>query len=487
MYHFGNYYPYTAQYITPYTTTPYPDYLQYGQYGLYGQQTSNAYPYMTTSNASLYTPQYYPDATTRLSLMLQMNGIQPEQPQQQVSIPIEPVTPILELEDKEPLEHVNPSDFNKLNTNHELSETEIEDILNNIDEEHIEKKTDKHFEPFFKESSDLDESLNENVKPTSKVVSMYCINCGKHNHLYKDCLDPVKSYGLICFYPSLISPESYTKGKKTKKNLTDKIQKDKTLSKYELQQQHEIKTADTHYLYKIIMVQRKNTIGIVEFIRGKYDITIPLEDLKKYVIKLFDMTTFEEKHVLETCDNFDEIRKHLGLSRHYYFRNEYDESKKKYEYIKSLNFGQQGNGIQQLLKLSLITRTTPEWGLPKGRKNQSETEVDCAIREFIEETGIDEKYIKIYKNVKPLREIYKGVNNIVYEHIYYIATLDTSTDISEYITTITGPVKESYEISNVQLMNQRESITCLREYHTSKKQAIEKGFQIISNLPYYFE
>jgi hypothetical protein len=472
MYHFGNYYPYPAPY-----PAPYPDYFQYGQYGY---QTSNIYPYIT-SNVSLYTPQYYPDATTRLSLMLQMNGIQPQQ-----SIQNEQVTPILELDDKEPLEEVNPSEFNKLDTNHEFTETEIEDILNNIDEEQIEKTDDKKFEPFFKESSILDESLNETVKSTSKTISMYCINCGKHNHLYKDCLDPVKSYGLICFYPSLISPESYTKGKKTKKNLSEKIQKDKTLSKFD-PQQHEIKTSDTHYSYKIIMVQRKNTIGIVEFIRGKYDITMPLDDLKKYLIKLFDMTTFEEKHKLETYDNFDEIRNNLGLSRHYYFRNEYDESKKKFEYVKSLNFGQQGNGIQQLLKLSLITRTTPEWGLPKGRKNNSELEVDCAIREFIEETGIDEKYIKIYKNVKPLREIYKGVNNIVYEHIYYIATLDTSTDISEYITTIIGPVKESYEISNVQLMTQRESISCLREYHTSKKQAIEKGFQIISNLPYYFE
>jgi hypothetical protein len=78
-------------------------------------------------------------------------------------------------------------------------------------------------------------------------------------------------------------------------------------------------------------------------------------------IKLFDINTDKNinmnllvKTILKADTTyFDEIRNNLGLSRHYYFRNEYDESKKKFEYVKSLNFGQQGNGIQQLLKLSL--------------------------------------------------------------------------------------------------------------------------------------
>ena len=35
-----------------------------------------------------------------------------------------------------------------------------------------------------------------------------------------------------------------------------------------------------------------------------------------------------------------------------------------------------------------ISYNYPEWGFPKGRKNENETNLDCAKREFIEETGL---------------------------------------------------------------------------------------------------
>jgi len=397
---------------------------------------------------------------------------------------LQQLDPLLEMDDKDNLIILNQNDYNSLSTTENvlINDEDIEHILNIDETEYLNTNIPK-FEPFLKDNQVLESTLNSD-KPNKLNIQQYCTNCGKHNHSLKECKDPVKSYGLLCFYPIPVNIDIFSKIKKTKKNIYDKT-KDKTLSRQENEPQNNFN--NTKYSYKVIMVQRKHTIGMIELIRGKYDITQPLPELKKYLIKLLNMATFEEKQLLETNDNFDDIRIKLNLARHYYFRNEYDDSKMKYDFIKSQDFGESGNGIQQLLKLSLTTRTSPEWGLPKGRKNQSETDIECAIREFIEETGIEDKYIKVYKNVIPLKEIYKGVNDIIYEHIYYIASLDTSLNITDYMKQIIGPVTNSYEISNVQIMSQRDSITCLREYHISKKQVIEKGFQIIVNLPYYFE
>ena len=58
----------------------------------------------------------------------------------------------------------------------------------------------------------------------------------------------------------------------------------------------------------------------------------------------------------------------------------------------------------KLLENSHTKWTTPEWGIPKGRKHNKESDINCAIREFVEESGIKHKNLNIYRNVKPLEE-----------------------------------------------------------------------------------
>ena len=44
----------------------------------------------------------------------------------------------------------------------------------------------------------------------------------------------------------------------------------------------------------------------------------------------------------------------------------------------------------------------PEWGFPKGRRNFNETDLNCALREFNEETGINMKSIKLLEKLVPI-------------------------------------------------------------------------------------
>jgi len=230
---------------------------------------------------------------------------------------------------------------------------------------------------------------------------------------------------------------------------------------------------------KIIMIQRRNTIGFIEFIRGKYDVTN-----HDYVVKLFNMMTFNEKRLFREYDNFDIIRTIIGLKRDTNYKLEYDDAKKKYNDLRN---HQDGNMIFKLLDKSYTKWTTPEWGIPKGRRNYKEYDIECAVREFVEETGIKNKHINVYRNVKPLEEIYKGINGVVYKHIYYLANIKDNDEAKTNIEIIERGGQINHEVSNVKLFGLSECQKIIRPYYISKLNVIKKGFQLINSMNYYFE
>ena len=71
-------------------------------------------------------------------------------------------------------------------------------------------------------------------------------------------------------------------------------------------------------------------------------------------------------------------------------------------------------------KLHLFNNTIhwdePEWGFPKGRRNYKEKDLECALREFEEETGIQKSSLTIIKNLNPFEEIFTGSNLKSYKH-----------------------------------------------------------------------
>ena len=40
----------------------------------------------------------------------------------------------------------------------------------------------------------------KSMKYKKKTCNLYCVNCGKTNHTYTNCNDPLNSYGILCFY-----------------------------------------------------------------------------------------------------------------------------------------------------------------------------------------------------------------------------------------------------------------------------------------------
>ena len=102
----------------------------------------------------------------------------------------------------------------------------------------------------------------------------------------------------------------------------------------------------------------------------------------------------------------------------------------------------------------------PEWEFPKGRKFNGESDINCAKREFAEETGIELNNIKLIENVIAYDEYNIGTNFKPYYFKYYIAYIpNPSVDISHY---------QSSEVKNIKWLTYEECLQRIRCYHYDK-------------------
>ena len=350
-----------------------------------------------------------------------------------------------------------PPEINVTSSKKQLETTTEQNIINNQNKKQEIKPIpdpDPEPDPPLKSSFITNQSYSSAIKKKNykkrsyknkikrEIISfnLFCSNCGKRGHVFNSCTDPLTSCGIICF-----------------KKIHSK-------NKIDL------------FNYKILLVRRKHTIGYIELLRGKYNI-----NNNSYINKLFNIMTNEEIDLITDTDNFDNLRKRLGITREYRgnFR-EYDYAKKKFHTIKT--------NIDSYLSNKKDEWKETEWGLPKGKRNSRESNLECAIREFEEETGISSDKITILKNVKPLEEIYSGINNIKYKHIYYFSILNESDEFSENEVDLNENNREQLmEISKIKWFNFNEIENTIRYYYISKLNIIHKSFQLINNMKQFFE
>ena len=105
-----------------------------------------------------------------------------------------------------------------------------------------------------------------------------------------------------------------------------------------------------------------------------------------------------------------------------------------------------------------------EWEFPKGRRNFQEKDIDCALREFEEETGLAKKDITIIENLMPFEEIFLGSNHKSYKHKYFLAYTDKTDDILQNY--------QKTEVSKLEWKTLDECLESIRPYHLEKKQLI---------------
>ena len=80
-------------------------------------------------------------------------------------------------------------------------------------------------------------------------------------------------------------------------------------------------------------------------------------------------------------------------------------------------YTKRGNDINYVL----IMEPNGSYGFPKGHRRSKETNIDCALREIKEETGINASILDGFKRTIK----YKVFNKSIKEVTYFLATFDT--------------------------------------------------------------
>jgi 8-oxo-dGTP pyrophosphatase MutT (NUDIX family) len=214
---------------------------------------------------------------------------------------------------------------------------------------------------------------------------------------------------------------------------------------------------------KFLMVMRKYSFNYIVLLRGKYKLS-NIEEIKRL---LSLMTKIEHNNLLNL--EFDELWNELwqDTSKSKIYIKEYNKSKKYFKILKDNNFYD-----------GLITKyDEPEWEFPKGQRNNDETKIDCAIREFEEETNVSKKNIIILDRIDGIEEQYIGTDNKTYIHTYYLSTIKNNKDDLNLL----GEFQQK-EIGDIKWLSLKEVLNKTRDYHNSKKEIIYKIYFFILNL-----
>ena len=247
-----------------------------------------------------------------------------------------------------------------------------------------------------------------------------CNNCGKQGHMFHQCKLPITSYGIIVFRPSSNGLE-------------------------------------------YLMIRRKDSFGYIDFIRGKY-----VPNNYEHLQNIFnEMSILEREKILGS--DFETLWKTMwGIQDSCnQYKGEEIASQKKFEALKmGLPMGSNNDlvTLEKLIKESKTDWKETEWEFPKGRRNYQEKDLDCALREFEEETGISKKDIKIIENVMPFEEVFIGSNHKSYKHKYFLAYTEKIEDnLQNYQQT---------EVSKLDWKTLEECLDSIRPYNLEKKQQI---------------
>ena len=107
--------------------------------------------------------------------------------------------------------------------------------------------------------------------------------------------------------------------------------------------------------------------------------------------------TYGGGHLVTINCEFDELWKALWGERvGLQYKNEEKMSQEKFKTLKlGINNGTNEFNLKDLVKSSETKWEEPEWGFPKGRRNNLENDLNCALREFEEELGISRTTVSL--------------------------------------------------------------------------------------------
>lgn len=248
---------------------------------------------------------------------------------------------------------------------------------------------------------------------------------------------------------------------------------------------------------QILLVHKRLSYAFLHFMLGKYNISANYGDIANLVS---NMSVNEKLEILSL--NFDHLWYKIWLKVPYN-NNTSDESYHKnwlkrykntdvlvlntkdcYKHCKSkfydLISNDGGRKLQNIIMNTSHNRTFL-WEIPKGRMDDGEAKIQCAMRELLEETNIKSEQYDICFDIKPftLNKSYADAK-YRYRHTFYVAIMkNNNTQVKVDFSNI----NQITEIDNLQWYSLNEMNIIWKDIGSSNalKKIIKKMFICIRN------
>ncbi len=282
-----------------------------------------------------------------------------------------------------------------------------------------------------------------------------CSNCGTPGHSYRDCQSPVTSFGVLLFrinsdwnQEQVLSktPQSFTGFEPVSNDI------------------------------EVLLIQRRDSLGYVDLLRGKYSIH-DVEYIKKQIRGMTD----EEREKIVHKD-FDDLWAEMwgSESTDVQYKKDKENSKNKLMALRdgiTLDISGNRATLADFVNECSVHWSTPEWGFPKGRRDGGESDMDCALREMKEETGLSLDDICIIHNLEPLNETFVGSNRVHYCHKYFVIYVPDGNQV-KYDPKNPHMKREIGSLGWFSLQNAYNQI---RSENTEKKEIIQRLSSLLRN------
>lgn len=321
----------------------------------------------------------------------------------------------------------------------------------------------------------MEDKKTEKIYNHHSIKKTYCCNCGKYGHYFNNCIEPKTSNGVICFkvenvkndvinniFFDLLKKTDTTVAIKSKSGIN--ILSEDNLSFFTKYQNN----------IKFLLVQRKYSLGYIGFIKAKWS-----ANNKEELLALFEqMTQGEIDGILREIKTpeklwhsfWNEPEKITNFKKLSIFKDKFD----KLVSMKSWN-------LEFYCSCFCFKNNRPEWGFPKGHRDPGESNKDCAVREFEEETGvkkIQNKDITVLERIYEIKEDIVGTDDEDYRHIYFIAFADYDTKVAH---TPDKLISHRGEIGDIGWFNFFEAISLLNKSHEEKKNILSQIYFFVMN------
>lgn len=285
-------------------------------------------------------------------------------------------------------------------------------------------------------------------------MKLFCSNCNKYGHNYKNCTEPILSNGMIIF--------------NLEKDIKNKIIKElffknnEELNDYNYKRINNLKKINFYKnKIKFLIIEKKHSLNYIEFIRGLYDINDSIKIEKMFMLMSNkEIINIKKNNFINLWNNLWNETANLKI-----YKKEFYKSLNKFNFLKD-------SGKLKELVLIKSKYNSPEWELPKGKIINKESNLDCAIREIYEETTLTKEKYNLLSNSFSIQDTFYGTNNIKYKNNFYLSILKEDTEIK---------ITDNKEVNNIKFITINEIPNYIRDYNQNTSKLLLKVFLFILN------